>query len=74
MPDVIRLCTYWREHPPVHIVLAGYVGYKPSQRSHEMDAEHSGKLAVWFGPPARPPQHVRELVDWAEALKDKLSN
>lgn len=22
--------TYWRDHPPLHIMVAGLVGYKPS--------------------------------------------
>jgi hypothetical protein len=74
MPDVIRLCAYWQQHPPPHVVLAGYLGYKPAQRSSEIGAAASGKLAAWLGAPVSPPQYVRELVAWAEGQRDKLSN
>lgn len=25
------MTDYWRSHPPVHILVAGYMGYKPVQ-------------------------------------------
>jgi hypothetical protein len=27
--DVEDLTDYWRAHPPVHLLVAGYMGYQP---------------------------------------------
>ena len=29
MADFDRLSRYWQEHPPVHLMVAGYLGNKP---------------------------------------------
>jgi hypothetical protein len=67
----MRLSGYWQEHPPLHILLAGYLGYKPGQRPQELSGEEIGQLSAWFGAPQKPPAHVAELVRWAEEMKQK---
>lgn len=27
--DIEDLSAYWREHPPVHLLVAGFMGYRP---------------------------------------------
>ncbi|SFS24151.1 hypothetical protein SAMN03159318_00382 [Pseudomonas sp. NFACC42-2] len=31
MVMVGHMTDYWRTHPPVHVLVAGYMGYKPPQ-------------------------------------------
>ncbi|MBV7492966.1 hypothetical protein KW837_01630 [Pseudomonas sp. PDM24] len=26
------MTDYWRHHPPVHVLVAGYMGYKPEEQ------------------------------------------
>jgi hypothetical protein len=35
LPRFKALSEYWKLHPPVHILLAGFVGYKPSVHSKD---------------------------------------
>lgn len=28
-PDYCDLCAYWKKTPPTHILVAGFIGYKP---------------------------------------------
>jgi len=35
--DVENLSAYWREHPPVHLLVAGYMGYQPPAPSTPVD-------------------------------------
>jgi hypothetical protein len=30
LPEYYRLCRYWQGHPPVHLMVAGYLGIKPA--------------------------------------------
>ena len=29
LPQFYDLCAYWAEHPPLHELVAGYLGYRP---------------------------------------------
>ena len=47
LPRIQHLNEYWREHPPVHILVASYMGIKPSSsvvQSVADDAEAIGML------------------------------
>jgi len=44
LPQFAELCAYWVDHPPVHELLAGYLGYK--RRAAESPAELSALLAL----------------------------
>lgn len=39
LSDVDDLYEYWREHPPVHELVAAFVGYKPPERKQYLSAE-----------------------------------
>ena len=32
LPTLARLSAYWRKLPPIHVLVAGYVGYKPTEQ------------------------------------------
>ncbi len=40
LPQFYELCAYWTEHPPLHELVAGYLGYrrKPSQTPADLGA------------------------------------
>lgn len=40
--QVDELCTYWHEHPPVHLLVAGFMGVKSEPRMSS------------YAPPERP--------------------
>jgi len=37
--EVEELFDYWTRHPPVHELVAGYMGYKPPARADQQTAE-----------------------------------
>lgn len=39
LPEVEELFDYWREHPPTHILVAGYLGYEPPKSVEQQQAE-----------------------------------
>jgi hypothetical protein len=69
MPEVMRLCNYWREHPPLHILLAAWLGYDPKS---ELTSEQVGELASYLGPTQKPPGYISDLMGWAEKMKARM--
>ena len=48
MSDFEMLSAYWVDHPPVHLMVAGYLGIKPKKKSDGKDiAEMLSGLAGW---------------------------
>jgi hypothetical protein len=45
LPDVWDLFEHWREYPPAHILLRGYVGYEPPGKSGEPNETEQRLLA-----------------------------
>ena len=39
IPMVSELNKYWEQFPPVHILVAGYMGYKPEEKTQADLAE-----------------------------------
>jgi len=83
MPEVERLFAYWQEHPPVHLLVACYLGYAtpPNSRPrrlrtlkapYESTDEALNVLAAYVGAAQSPPAHVTGLMHWAEQLKSKI--
>jgi hypothetical protein len=35
LPEYHRLCRYWHQHPPMHLMVAGYLGIKPPAPRYE---------------------------------------
>lgn len=49
------LREHWRQNPPLHRLIAGFLGYKPPPREGE-DADYetiAAETADWFKDPAR---------------------
>lgn len=37
LPEYYELCEYWIEHPPIHLMVAGFLGVKSGQRPAEKE-------------------------------------
>jgi hypothetical protein len=74
LPDAWELLEYWNEWPPEHMLLRGFTGYKPppTKPGRELATEEVTSLTGMLGPAERPPQHINELVEWAEGVKGKM--
>lgn len=35
LPRLYALSDYWREHPPTHLLIAGFLGYKSKPKENE---------------------------------------
>ncbi len=53
--DVRELCEYWAEHPPVHTLVAAFVGFKAE----------SDKAPGWREVLAAGPEADQAMPDWA---------
>jgi ribosomal protein L11 len=83
MPDVDMLREYWLSHPPVHLMVAGYLGVKPQSsklrkaRKPQSEQEAIAALAQISAPGverAPMPDYLRTLVTQAEEMGKKLPN
>lgn len=45
MPRLAALSKYWHEHPPTHLLVAAYLGYKPKASN----VNNPDELAALFG-------------------------
>jgi hypothetical protein len=75
--DVEELCHYWRRHPPVHLLVAGFVGYRADDASSPTDAEYwpvstplpPELLSVpGVAPGVLPPNMPQPLLDFEELM------
>lgn len=46
IPRLCALNKYWEIHPPVHILAAGYMGYKPQVQSEDNTGDLLADLAA----------------------------
>ena len=44
IPRLNELTQYWDKHPPVHILLAGFMGYEKEAESAKVGPDNPGKL------------------------------
>jgi hypothetical protein len=44
LPQFYDLCAYWADHPPLHELVAGYLGYK--RKAKEPAADLGALLAL----------------------------
>ncbi|EOF9914138.1 hypothetical protein ACGLR3_002096, partial [Neisseria gonorrhoeae] len=49
LPRIKHLNEYWREHPPVHILAASYMGVKPSSGSVQSEADEAEAVGMLGG-------------------------
>ncbi|WP_141233035.1 hypothetical protein [Pseudomonas sp. Irchel 3A7] len=57
------MTDYWRHHPPVHVLVAGYMGYKPE--TQVADAPDLATNLVSLAADLRDelPEHLRGALD-----------
>lgn len=63
LPMVGHMTTYWHNHPPVHVLVAGYMGYKPdTEITAAPDLQKTiAELSEDFG--AELPEHLRGALE-----------
>jgi hypothetical protein len=73
MPDVWELFEHWTQWPPEFVLLRGFVGYEaPAVVKQGIDSKSAAGLAQVFGGAQKAPDHVKQLMDWAEQMKQQL--
>jgi hypothetical protein len=60
MCDVNELFDYWNQFPPMHILMRGYVGYKPEAKREERTSVIVGGRAAKIG---KAPAREREIFE-----------
>lgn len=58
-----HMTDYWRSHPPVHILVAGYMGYKPTQEVTDAPDLASNLAAMSAELAGELPEHLRQALD-----------
>ena len=63
MTMVGHMTDYWRHHPPIHVLVAGYMGYKPE--AHVTDATDLSTNLASLAADLRDelPEHLRVALD-----------
>jgi hypothetical protein len=70
--DVTDLFEYWRESPPMHILMAGYVGYKPPmKRSEEAEQAFPMLRNATHGTTKKLSKAPKYIQDVVQKMKDK---
>lgn len=41
LPRINHLGAYWKQHPPMHILLAAHVGYKAPAATEQVDSDEA---------------------------------
>ena len=49
LPRIRHLNEYWREHPPVHILVASYMGIKQSSSVAQSEADEAEAIGMLCG-------------------------
>ncbi|NWE02595.1 MULTISPECIES: hypothetical protein [Pseudomonas] len=57
------MTDYWRRHPPVHVLVAGYMGYKPSEDVTDAPDLASNMAAMAADMRNELPEHLRGALD-----------
>lgn len=58
-----HMTDYWRRHPPVHVLVAGYMGYKPSEDVTDAPDLASNMAAMAADMRNELPEHLRGALD-----------
>ncbi|MDR5170730.1 hypothetical protein IHQ56_02755 [Methylobacillus flagellatus] len=75
LPRLMELEAYWGKHPPLHLMVAGYLGIKPietvSVSTEEINEDQFSHLLENM--PLSEPQRYMSAEDYL-AMKERLSN
>jgi hypothetical protein len=73
--QVDELAGYWRKHPPVHLLVAGFVGYRAEDVVASTAADEATSLPLeLFGipgvaPGVLPPNMPQPKLDFEELMR-----
>ena len=51
LPRYLALSRYWSDHPPIHLMVAAYLGIKPRPKQSETDAAEFFQAVTGMLPP-----------------------
>ncbi|MFJ3375528.1 hypothetical protein ACIPLA_11495 [Pseudomonas sp. NPDC086112] len=57
------MTDYWRHHPPVHVLVAGYMGYKPEANVTDAPDLETNLAAIIEDLRDDLPAHLRAALD-----------
>ncbi len=58
-----HMTDYWNHHPPVHVLVAGYLGYKPTQSVTGAPDLATNMAALAADMRSELPEHLRGALD-----------
>lgn len=58
-----HMTDYWRRHPPVHVLVAGYMGYKPAEDVTDAPNLASNLATMAADMRSELPEHLRGALD-----------
>ena len=58
-----HMTDYWRSHPPVHVLVAGYIGYKPGRDATEATDLAGAVTGLAADLRDGLPEHLRGALD-----------
>lgn len=58
-----HMTDYWRTHPPVHILVAGYMGYKPASETTTAPDLENAINGLADNLRDELPEHLRRALD-----------
>jgi hypothetical protein len=69
-PRFKALVNYWKLHPPVHVLLAGFVGYKPSLAGKDSWIERKLTYEQCLAEAQKPHELKEDIHAFAAELKE----
>ena len=58
-----HMTDYWRHHPPVHVLVAGYLGFKPDLPATDAPDLSTNLAALAAEMRDGLPEHLRSALD-----------
>jgi hypothetical protein len=58
-----HMTNYWRNHPPVHVLVAGYMNFKPAEEVTCTNDLYSNLAAIAADVRDELPEHLRNALD-----------
>ncbi len=71
LTDVWELFDHWTQWPPEFVLLRKLAKYEPPEPEQKVNAKSAAGLASVFGAAQKAPSHVKEMVRWAEEMKQQ---
>ncbi|NMN78417.1 hypothetical protein AF70_00039950 [Pseudomonas sp. KD5] len=63
MTMVGHMTDYWRHHPPVHVLVAGYMGFKPESQVTDAPDLSTNLASLAADLRDELPSHLRSALD-----------